>query len=78
MVFRVVLTGWRTTQRLCNTAKVDNDSLNAVSLSFNFGLETLHLVAVERVGDILREKLGISRLNEKRGAYPTNVKSSHS
>ena len=50
----MILTGWRTTQRLCDAAKVDNDSLDAVSLSFYLGLETLHLIAVEGIRNILK------------------------
>ncbi len=49
----MVLTGWRATQGLCNTAQVDDDSLDAISLSFNLGQETLHFVTVEGVGNIL-------------------------
>ena len=56
----MVLTGWWTTQGLSNTAKIDDDSLDAVSLPFNLGLETLHLVAVEGIGDILKVWLATS------------------
>ena len=37
---------------LSNAVEVDNDSLDAVALAFNLGLEALHLVAIEGVGDI--------------------------
>ena len=43
----------RAAQRCGNTAQVDDDSLDAVPFSFDFGLETLHLVAIEGVRDIL-------------------------
>jgi hypothetical protein len=46
-------TGRRTGQRGCDAAEIGDNSLDSVSFSFNFGLETLHLVAVEGVGDIL-------------------------
>jgi len=36
-----------------NAAKIDDDGLNTVALAFNLGLQLLHLVAVEGVGDIL-------------------------
>ena len=39
---------------MSDAAKVGNDSLDAVALTLDLGLETLHLVAVEGVGDILR------------------------
>lgn len=34
------------------TTQIHDDRLDAITLPFNFGLKTLHLVAVERVGDI--------------------------
>lgn len=37
---------------MSNAAQVDNNGLDAVTLAFDLGLETLHLVAVEGVGDI--------------------------
>ena len=37
------------------TAEVDDNGLDAVSLSFDFRLETFHLVPVEGIGDILEE-----------------------
>jgi hypothetical protein len=39
----------RTRQRLRDTAKIDNDCLDTVSLAFNLGLEFLHLVTIEGV-----------------------------
>jgi hypothetical protein len=36
-----------------NAAEVGNDGFDTVTFAFNLGLETLHLVAVEGVGDIL-------------------------
>lgn len=44
--------GWRASQLVGDVAQVDYDSLDAVSLAFDLGLQTLHLVAVEWVGDI--------------------------
>lgn len=41
-----------------NAAQVRDDGLDAVAFAFNFGLEQLHLVAIEGVFDIL--KAGIS------------------
>jgi len=35
-----------------NTAQVDDDTLDSVSLSFNLRLERLHLVTIERIGDV--------------------------
>lgn len=51
------LTRWRAAERGSNAAKVDDNSLDAVSFPFNLGLKTFHLVAVERVGDILKSLL---------------------
>jgi hypothetical protein len=42
----------RTGQRVRHTGQVDDDGLDAVALAFDLGLEALHLVAVEGVGDI--------------------------
>lgn len=39
-------------KRLGNGGQVDNNGLDTVSLSFNLGLEALHLVAIEGVADI--------------------------
>lgn len=39
-------------ERLSHAAQVDNDGLDAVALAFDLGLDALHLVAVEGVGDI--------------------------
>lgn len=41
-----------TSKRLGNRGQVDNNSLDTVSFSFNLGLETLHLVAIEGVTDV--------------------------
>ena len=48
----MLLTGWGASQGLGNAGQIDDDSLDAVSFAFNLGLETLHLVAVEGIGDI--------------------------
>ena len=50
----------RAGQGLRDTAEVCNDSFDAVALALNFGLQALHLVAVERVGDILL--ISVSRM----------------
>jgi hypothetical protein len=42
----------RTSQRVGNAGQVDDDGLDAVTLALDLGLETLHLVAVEGVGNI--------------------------
>lgn len=42
----------RAGQRLGHAAEVDDDGLDAVTFAFNLGLELLHLVTVEGVGDI--------------------------
>ena len=47
-------TRWRTRQGLRDTGQVGDDSLDAIALALNLGLEPLHLVTVEGVGDILR------------------------
>lgn len=39
----------RTSQRLGDTAKIDNDGLDTVSLAFDLGLKSLHLVAIEGI-----------------------------
>jgi hypothetical protein len=39
-------------KRSGNAAKVDDNGLDTVSLAFNLGLQTLHLVAIEGVADI--------------------------
>ena len=44
--------GW-SRQRLSNTAEIDDDGLDTVAFAFDLGQEALHLVAIERVGDIL-------------------------
>jgi len=44
---------------MCDIAQVDHYSLDAVSFAFDLGLETLHLVAVELVFDILGFPLDI-------------------
>ncbi len=38
---------------MSNAAEIGNDSLDAVSFTLNLGLDTLHLVAIKGVGDIL-------------------------
>jgi len=38
---------------MCDIAQVDHYSLDAVSFALDLGLETLHLIAVELVLDIL-------------------------
>ena len=48
-------TRWRTGQGLRDARQVGDDRLDAVALSLDLGLESLHLVAVEGVGDILRQ-----------------------
>jgi hypothetical protein len=50
--WRGELTGWRAGQGLSNTAQVDDDGLDAVAFALDLGLQALHLVAVERIGDI--------------------------
>jgi hypothetical protein len=42
----------RAGQGIGNTAQIDNDGLDAVALAFDLGLDALHLVTVEGVGDI--------------------------
>jgi hypothetical protein len=44
-------------------AQIDDDSLDAVALAFNLGLELLHLVAVKGIRDILT---GISKVRKQR------------
>lgn len=41
--------GSRTSQRVGDTAEIDNDRLDAISFAFDLGLESLHLVSVEGV-----------------------------
>lgn len=45
-------TGRRASQLLGDVAQIDNDSLDAIALALNLGLQALHLVAVEGIGDI--------------------------
>jgi len=45
-----------------NAAEIDNDGLDTVTLAFHLGLQFLHLVAVEGVGDILVSRLIGSRI----------------
>ena len=40
-------------QGCSDVAQVDDDSLDPVALAFNFGLQTLHFVAIERIRNIL-------------------------
>lgn len=44
--------GARTGKRLGDARQVDDNGLDSVTLAFNLGLETLHLVAIEGVADI--------------------------
>jgi len=44
--------GRRTAQRSSDGVKVDNDGLNTVTLTLDLGLELLHLVTIEGIGDI--------------------------
>lgn len=37
-----------------NAAEIGNNGLDAVAFTLNLGLDTLHLVTVERVGNILQ------------------------
>lgn len=46
------LTGWWASQLIGDVAQVDYDSLDTIALALNLGLQTLHLVAIEGVGDI--------------------------
>lgn len=43
----------RTSQLISDVAQIDDNGLDTVSLALDLGLETLHFVTVERVGDIL-------------------------
>ena len=49
----VLHTSWWTGKGLGDATEIDDDGLNTVAFAFNLGLQALHLVAVERVGDIL-------------------------
>lgn len=44
---------WWASERVGDTLQVGNDGLDAVAFAFDFGLDFLHLVAIEGVGDIL-------------------------
>jgi len=44
--------GTGTGERGSNAAQVDNDGLDTVSLTFDLGLQTLHLVTIESIADI--------------------------
>lgn len=57
---------------MSNIAQIDDDGLDTIALAFNLGLETLHLVTVEAVGDILAmsDRVHILKLR----TYPTDVK----
>lgn len=46
------LTGRRAVEGVGNAGQVDDDGLDAVALALDLGLQALHLVAVEGVGDI--------------------------
>ena len=50
-------TRWWTSQGLRDAGQVGNDRLDAIALALNLGLKSLHLVTVEGIGDILRQKL---------------------
>lgn len=45
---------------MSNAAEIDNDGLDTVALAFNLGLQFLHLVAVEGVGDILSIQVNLA------------------
>lgn len=70
------LTGGRAAEGRGNTAEVDDDSLDTISFAFDFGLDALHLVAVEWVGDIL-ELVSSSRYMASKITHPTNIDGSH-
>lgn len=44
---------------MSDAAEIDNNGLDSVTLSLNFRLDTLHLVTVERVGDIATDIDGV-------------------
>ena len=44
--------GGRSTERVGDGVQVDNNSLDTVALALNLGLQTLHLITVEGIGDI--------------------------
>lgn len=46
------LTVWGTGELVGNVVQVDDNSLDTIALALNLGLEALHLVTVEGVGDI--------------------------
>lgn len=74
----MILTRRWTGQGLGDTAQVDNDGLDTVTLALNLGLDLLHLVAVELVGDILYMLLVSGQgINKDVSHYPTNVDCSH-
>lgn len=47
------LTGWWTGELVGNIVQVGDDGLDTVTLAFDLGLKTFHLVAIEGVADIL-------------------------
>lgn len=47
------LTSWGTSQRMSDTAQIDDDGLDAVAFAFDLGLNLLHLVAVEGIRIVL-------------------------
>ena len=55
---------------MSDAAEIDNDGLDTVSFAFNLRLQALHLVAVERVGDILSLESVGSRSSQKKGHIP--------
>ena len=71
-------TRWRTGQGLRDAGQVGDDRLDAIALSLDLGLESLHLVTVEGVGDILRQvSHGSSKQQNVPATYPANVDGSH-
>ena len=49
-----LLTSRRARKLLSDVAQVDDNGLDTVTLAFNLGLKTLHLVTVEGVADVLQ------------------------
>jgi len=51
-ISHLILTGWLTSKLLADGLEIGNNGLDTVSFAFNLGLDQIHLVPVERIGNI--------------------------
>lgn len=62
--------GWGPGQRLRDAGEIRDNGLDAITFALDFRLQALHLVAVERVGDILHLVSGKVSMYHQQVALP--------